>query len=101
MKMTYEDFTSSTFLIRFCVNGTDQGEVTIRPIFDDEWATTSVNDKYYDVNLWLDDWKSEESPIVRFGVYSLSYSKDGMLITDSKMACSSDCPDAVIQIVNC
>jgi hypothetical protein len=100
MKMTYESFTSSTFLIRFCVNGTDQGEVTIRPLFDDEWATTSVGDKYYDVNLWLDE-KKGDSPVVRFGVYSLSYSEDGMLITDSKMACSSDCPDAVIQIVNC
>lgn len=100
MKMTYEDFTSSKFLIRFCVNGTDQGEVTIRPIFDDEWTTTIVGDTYYDVNLWLDQRKGD-SPVVRFGVYSLSYSKDGMLITDSKMACSSDCPGAVIQIVNC
>lgn len=100
MKTTYEAFTSSTFLIRFCVNGTDRGEVTIRPIFDDEWATTSVNDKYYDVNLWLDEQKGE-SPVVRFGVYSLSYSEDGMLITDSNMACSNDCPNAVIQIVNC
>ena len=99
MKMTYEDFTSSNFLIRFCANGTT-GEVTIRPIFDDEWATTIVGDTYYDVNLWLDEQKGD-SPVVRFGVYSLSYSKDGMLITDSKMACSSDCPDAVIQIVNC
>ena len=99
MKMTYEDFTSSKFLIRFCANGTI-GEVTIRPIFDDEWATTIVGDTYYDVNLWLDERKGD-SPVVRFGVYSLSYSKDGMLITDSKMACSSDCPDAVIQIVNC
>lgn len=100
MKMTYEAFTSSTFLIRFCVNGTDQGEVTIKPIFDDGWATTLVNDKYYDVNLWLDDLDND-NPLVRFGVYSLSYSEDGMLITDSKMACSNDCPDAVIQIVNC
>jgi len=100
MKMTYEDFISSKFLIRFCVNGTDQGEVTIRPVVDDEWATTSVGDTYYDVNLWLDE-RGGESLVVRFGVYSLSYSKDGMLITDSKMACSSDCPGAVIQIVNC
>ena len=99
MKMTYEDFTSSKFLIRFCANGA-QGEVTIRPIFDDEWETTIVGDTYYDVNLWLDE-REGDSPVVRFGVYSLSYSKDGMLITDSKMACSSDCPDAVIQIVNC
>ncbi len=52
------------------------------------------------VSNWLDE-KKGESPVVRFGVYSLSYSEDGMLITDSKMACSSDCPDAVIQIVNC
>ena len=100
MKMTYESFTSSTFLIRFCANGTDQGEVTIRPLVDDEWATTSVGDKYYDVNLWLDE-KKGESPVVKFGVYSLSYSNDGMLITDSKMACIRDITDALIPIVNC
>lgn len=105
MKMTYESFTSTTFRIRFCVDG-QRGEVTIKPLVDDEWETTTIGEAFYDVNLWLDDnvGKDKEG-LVRFGVYHVKpdpdHSPDGLWITDSKMACSSDCPDAVIEIVNC
>jgi hypothetical protein len=105
MKMTYESFTSTTFRIKFCVSG-EMSEVTISPIVDDEWVTTTIGDLYYDVNLWLDDnvGKLKEG-IVRFGVYHVKpdpdNSTDGLWITDNKPACSSDCPESHIEIVTC
>jgi hypothetical protein len=105
MKTTYESFTATTFRIKFCVNG-NTSEVTITPLVDDEWVTTTVDGEYYDVNLWLDDNVGRESEgVVRFGVYHVKpdpdNSPDGLWITDSKMACSSDCPESVIEVVNC
>ncbi len=62
MKMTYEAFTSTTFRIRFCVDG-QRGEVTIRPLVDDEWETTTIGEAFYDVNLWLDDNVGKEKEL--------------------------------------
>jgi hypothetical protein len=105
MKMSYVDFTSSTFRIKFCVAG-EKAEVTISPLVDDEWVTTTIGEHYYDVNLWLDDnvGKSKDG-LVRFGVYHVKpdpdNSTDGLWITDSKLACSNECSESSIELVNC
>jgi hypothetical protein len=103
MKMTYADFTNTTFLVQFCI-GDQKHEATIRPIVDDEWVTINDGDNYYDVNLWLDDnVGTNNEGQVRFGVYHVKpdpdNSTDGMWITDHKMVCSSDCAGASIEVI--
>lgn len=103
MKMSYVDFTSSTFRVTFCVDG-EKHEQTIRPLVDDEWVTITIGERFYDINLWLDDnvGKHNEGQ-VRFGVYHVKpdpdNSTDGLWITDSKVVCSSDCAGATIAVV--
>lgn len=103
MKMSYADFTSSTFVVTFCIDGIKH-ERTIRPLLDDEWVTTTIGDQYYDVNLWLDDNVGKDAEgKVRFGVYHVKpdpdNSPDGLWITDHKVVCSSDCSGSAIKVI--
>ena len=97
MKMSIEDFLSSSFKIEFCVDEHNRHTVFFEPEWEDDWQTVSFGENFYDVNLWLD-----EDDTVRFGVYWIKpdpdNSTDGAWVTDSKVVCSNDCTSSVITI---
>jgi hypothetical protein len=97
MKMSIEDFLSSTFKIDFCVDEHTRHVAVIEPEWEDDWVTVSVGEYYYDVNLWLDD-----DDVVRFAVYRLKSdpdnSPDFLTMIDSKVVCSDGCSSAVITV---
>jgi len=100
MKMSIEDYLSCSFKITFCIDENTMKTVVFEPEWEDDWLTINHGDHCYDLNLWLDDDDS-----VKFGVYRLKqdpdHSTDGMWVMDSKVVCSNECPNAVIQIVTC